>query len=315
MQVLTAEVSQDGMSALLKSDYAYASPRRGEVQKACILSLDEDGIVVHLPQTKRDGLVPSKDLEFLEADYRASLQVGDRVPVRILRSSNRSGYVVVSIRQGLGHQDWLRAEELARSGEVIQAEVVDFNRGGVIVPFGRLRGFVPNSHLGLRFRPTHEAKANLVGETLSLVVIEAQQRRRSLVLSARKAQRAVRQQRLERLQEGQVHTGVVENLVPYGAFVNLGGVTGLIHISEMDWSYVKHPSDVLQVGEEMEVLILGVDRERERVSLSRKSLLPAPQPSPPPGPGEWGVIRSTDTPACLADWVELSPKAHSDVEA
>jgi small subunit ribosomal protein S1 len=294
-----AEAWRDEMRALMQDDYAYAPPRKGKVCEAYILSMDEEQIIVDLPQAKRDGVVPTRDLELLEASYRASLHVGDRVPVYILRSSDRSGYVVVSIKQGLRYQDWLRAEELARSGRVVKAEVTDFNRGGVVVSFGQLRGFVPNSHLGMPFRRTHEAKPDLVGKTLSLVVLEVEQQRRSLILSARGAQSMRRKQLLEELQEGQVRTGVVDGLVPYGAFVDLGGLTGLIHISELDWDYVKDPSEVLRMGDEVEVQVLSVDRERQRVSLSRKSLLPPPQPSPPPDRGEWGIVWGIGTPAML----------------
>jgi small subunit ribosomal protein S1 len=170
---------------------------------------------------------------------------------------------------------------LQESGEVLDAEVVDFNRGGVLVSFGRLQGFVPNSHLtairrGLRGNRLREAKSELVGQTLHVVVIEVNQRRRRLVLSERKANRKRRKQVLKELTKGDVRTGTVTNLVDFGAFVDLGGVDGLIHISELDWKHVDRPGDVLSVGDEVEVYILSVDRERERIALSRKRLLPDP---------------------------------------
>jgi small subunit ribosomal protein S1 len=167
------------------------------------------------------------------------------------------------------------------SGKILEARVTDFNRGGVLVSFGRLRGFVPNSHLtsipsGLRGKRLRQAKSELVGQTLPLVMIEADQQRQRLVLSERAAGRRRRQQLLEELEEGEVRTGIVSNLVDFGAFVDLGGVDGLIHISELDWKHIKHPSEVLSVGDEIEVYVLSVDRERERVALSRKRLLPDP---------------------------------------
>jgi small subunit ribosomal protein S1 len=313
--VAQAEASRDRMRALMQDDYAYAPPRRGEIREAYILSIEDERMIVDLPQTKRDGVVTSRDLELLDSSYRASLHVGDCVPVCILRSSDRSGYVVVSIKQGLSRQDWLRAEQLARSRQVVEAEVTGFNRGGVVISFGHLRGFVPNSHLGMPFRRTHEAKADLVGKTLSLVVLEVEQRRRSLILSAREAQQMRRKQLLEELQAGQIRTGIVDGLVSYGAFVDLGGLTGLIHISELDWSYVRHPSEVLQVGDELEVLILSVDRERQRVSLSRKGLLPPPQTPPVPDAEEWGILERAGTAVHLPDWVQLQMSAPSAVDA
>jgi small subunit ribosomal protein S1 len=188
---------------------------------------------------------------------------------------------VVSLNLGLQKQDWLRAQELAESEDLVEAEVVSVNRGGVLVQFGRLEGFVPNSHLtsvapGLRGQRLREAKSGLVGQTLSLVVLEVNQRRRRLVLSERAAQGQKRQQLLNELTEGDVRTGVVRNLVDFGAFVDLGGIDGLVHISELDWAHVDDPSDVLSIGDEVEVYVLSVDREQERIGLSRKRLLPDP---------------------------------------
>jgi small subunit ribosomal protein S1 len=270
-------LQQQQLAALLENGYDYTRPRRGEVHKAVICSISENDVIVDLG-VKRDGIVPSKDLKLLDDAYRASLQVGDHVPVVVLKESARHEGILVSLKKG---QDWLRAQELLESGEVLEAQVREFNRGGVIVPFGRLRGFVPNSHLtsvppGLRGKRLQRAKSELVGQTLSLVVIEADQQRLRLVLSERATGQRRRQQLLEELTEGEVRTGIVRNLVDFGAFVDLGGVDGLIHISELDWKHVPHPSELLNVGDEVEVYILNVDRERERITLSRKRLLPDP---------------------------------------
>ena len=271
-------MQQPQLAALIENDYDYTRPRRGEVYEAVILTISEKDIIVDLG-VKRDGVVPCKDLESLDDAYRASLQVGDRVPVVIWKESACHGGILVSLKRG---QDWLRAQELSESGEVFEAQVTGFNRGGVIVPLGHLRGFVPNSHLislpsGLQGKHLRQAKSELVGQTLSLAVIEVDQQRRRLVLSERAiVGRRRRQQFLEELAEGQVRTGTVRNLVGFGAFVDLGGMDGLIHISELDWKHVNHPSEVLSVGDEIEVYVLSVDRERERVTLSRKRLLPDP---------------------------------------
>jgi small subunit ribosomal protein S1 len=267
-------LQQRQLAALLESEYDYTRPRRGEVYEAIILSISEKDMIVDLGG-KRDGVVPGRDLESVDDAYRASLQVGDRVPVVILKESARHGGILVSLKKG---QDWLHVQDLLESGEFLEAQVTGFNRGGVIVPFGRLRGFVPNSHLtslppGLRGKRLHQAKSELVGQILSLVVIEVDQQRQRLVLSERAPRR---QQLLEELTEGEVRTGIVRNLVNFGAFVDLGGLDGLIHISELDWKHVDHPSEVLSVGDEVEVYILSVDRERERVTLSRKRLLSDP---------------------------------------
>ena len=271
-------MQQRQLAALLESEYNYTRPQRGDVYEAVVLSISEKDIIVDLG-VKRDGIVPRKELELLDDAYRANLQVGDCVPVVVWKESALHDGILVSLKRG---QDWLRAQDLLESGQVIEAQVTGFNRGGVIVPFGHLRGFVPNSHLtslppGLRGERLREAKSELVGQTLSLVVIEVDQQRRRLVLSERAiVGRRRRQQFLEELAEGQVRTGTVRNLVDFGAFVDLGDMDGLIHISELDWKHVNHPSEVLSVGDEIEVYVLSVDRERERVTLSRKRLLRNP---------------------------------------
>lgn len=264
------------MATWLDSTHDYSRPRPGEVREAVILSIDEDEVIVHLAEAKRDGLVPSADLNSLDDGYRGRLQVGDHVPVCILRGYSRDEQILVSIKQGLRKQDWLRAQDLLESQELVEAEVTGSNRGGVVISFGRVRGFVPNSHLRRGRSGKVEHKAQLVGQTLSLVVLEVNQRRRRLVFSERLAGVRKRQGLLEELAEGQVRTGTVANLVDYGAFVDLGGVDGLLHISELDWKYVEHPSDVLHVGDELEVYVLRVDRERGRIRLSRKRVLPNP---------------------------------------
>jgi small subunit ribosomal protein S1 len=266
--------------ALVQGEYDYTRPRRGQIREAVILDIGDNDVIVDVG-AKRDGIVPPSDLALLDETYREGLNVGDRIPVAVLRTGGREEGLAVSIHKGMQQQDWLRAQDYMESEQIFDAPVVDVNRGGVVVQFGRLRGFVPNSHLtsiprGPRAERRREAKRELVGQTLPLVVIEVKQRRRRLVMSQRQAQRQRRSQLLHELTEGDVQTGVVVNLVDFGAFVDLGGVDGLIHISELDWQHVSHPSEVLRVGDQVEVYVLSVDREKERIGLSRKRLLPDP---------------------------------------
>ncbi len=268
------------LSEWIENDYDYTLPKRGDICQAVILFVGEDEVIVDLG-VKRDGVIPRKDLQLLDEEFRGKLRAGDCVPVLIEDTRGSEDGIVVSLNQGLAQQDWLRAEELLESGGVCEAEVIDVNSGGVLVSLGRVRGFVPNSHLssvppGLRGLPLREAKSDLVGETLTLTVLEVEQRRRRLVLSERAANQRRRQELLDGLEEDDVRAGVVRNLVDFGAFVDLGGVDGLVHISELDWRHLDHPSDVLSVGDEVEVKVLSVDRERERIELSRKHLLPDP---------------------------------------
>jgi len=270
------DLQQQRLATWVNTVYDYHRPRPGEVHEAVVLSIGEDEVIVHIAETKRDGMVPERDLRSLDDAYRETLKEGIRVPVRILRGQSRDNQILVSLKQGLQHRDWLRAEQLLESGEVFKSQVAGTNRGGLVVSFGRVRGFVPNSHLR-RGRPRGlDAKSKLIGQTLSLVVLEVNQRRRRLVLSERMANARKREQLMEELAEGQVRKGIVSNLVDYGAFVDLGGMDGLVHISEIDWVYIDDPSDVLSVGDEIEVQVLGVDHERGRVGLSRKRTLPNP---------------------------------------
>jgi small subunit ribosomal protein S1 len=177
----------------------------------------------------------------------------------------------------------MRAETHLDNEEPLKLEIIGFNKGGLLVSFGHLRGFVPASHVPQlqNIKGPYELqarKASLVGEELLLNVIEVDIKRRRLILSAKKAQKELRQQRLEELQlkEGRTITGTITNLVDFGAFIDLKGVEGLIHISEIAWEKVEDPAEYLMPGEEVEVEIMAVDVDRVRVSLSRKALMPSP---------------------------------------
>jgi small subunit ribosomal protein S1 len=269
---------------LLDRAYDYAQPRRGDIRDAIILQVNDNEIVVDLG-VKRDGIVPAQDLERLDPDYLASLSVGSEVPVYVLNPSDREGNLLVSINLGLQGQDWERARELMASGSVVEAEVTGHNRGGLLVSFGRLEGFVPASHVadlpqGLGGPERHEAMDALVGERIGLKVVEVNRGRRRLILSQREAQREWRAQRkarlLAELNEGDVVRGRVTGIRDFGVFVDLGGADGLIHVSELAWHRVPHPSDILSVGDEIEVYVLELDRDRQRIALSLRRLKPDP---------------------------------------
>jgi small subunit ribosomal protein S1 len=247
------------------------------------LSISPQGIIVDL-NLKRDGLVPPSDLAKLAPEERDTLQVNDELFVYIL-NTDKPDSLLVSINLARLNQDWIKAEEMLESGEIVEAEVIGYNKGGAIVPFGRLRGFVPISHLtemspGMGDRRRQQRLAQLRGQSLPLKVIEVNRRRRRLVLSQREAQKEWdakrRDELLETLEEGQVVTGRVSGMRDFGAFVNLGGADGLIHISQLAWHRVEHPREVLSVGDELEVYVMRIDHETQRISLSRKRILPNP---------------------------------------
>jgi small subunit ribosomal protein S1 len=198
---------------------------------------------------------------------------------------DEDGNLVLSISQARQNEDWKLAEDLMQKEEVWRGIVADANRGGLIVLFGNLRGFVPASHVadlprGLDEDGRRIYLQRLVGQPVNVKVIEVNRKRRRLVFSQRDAQRGNREARkevlLEELKEGEVRKGVVSGLRDFGAFVDLGGADGLIHISELAWHRVKHPREVLNIGDEVTVYILRLDDEGKRIGLSLKRLQPNP---------------------------------------
>lgn len=254
----------------------YNLPQRGDIRPALILQIGTNEIIVDMG-VKRDGVVPKEDLDRLSSEFLDSIHEGDEVPVYVLNPSDRDGNLLVSINLGLQGQDWVRANQLLESGELVEAEVTGFNRGGVLVRFGRLEGFVPASHVieldpGLPEPDRSEAMEGLIGKSLSLKIIEVNQSRRRLILSQREAQRNWRAQQkqrlLEELSEGDIIQGRVTGIRDFGVFVDLGGADGLVHISELAWHRVPHPRDIVSVGDELEVYVLDLDHEKQRIALS-----------------------------------------------
>jgi small subunit ribosomal protein S1 len=272
------------MGELFEEEYDYKQPRRGDIRQAVVLSIDPDRMIVDV-RAKRDGIVPEGDLVRLREDELSAIEVGDEMPVYVLSPQDNDGNVIVSVNMALIHQDWLRAEELFKKGEIYQGKVSHCNKGGLVVPFGRIAGFVPASQLvNMPRRLSHEQKmarlSEFVGETLPLKAIEVHRRRRRLIFSERLAQRQWREQQKQQLMnelyEGEVRRGTVSSLCNFGVFVNLGGADGLVHISELAWYRVKHPREVLSVGDEIDVYVLRLDYERRRIGLSIKRLQPDP---------------------------------------
>jgi small subunit ribosomal protein S1 len=267
----------------LLDQHDYNSPQVGDIRQGIIVSINTQGVIVDLG-LKRDGLVPISDLNKLDPEERDALQVNDEVFVYVL-NTDKPDSLVISIHLARLNQDWIRAEELLENEEIIEAEVIGYNKGGAIVPFGRLRGFVPISHLtdissGMGDRQRQQRLAKLRGETLPLRVIEVNRRRRRLVLSQREAQKEWDSKRraelIDHLEVGEVRKGTVSGMRDFGAFIDLGGADGLIHISELAWHRVDHPREVLKVGDEIDVYVMRVDEEKQRISLSLKKILPNP---------------------------------------
>ena len=262
-------------------DYDYSQPQRGQILEGEILRIDEDAVVVDIG-LKRDGIVPARDLSMLDAAMRENLTVGNRVIVVVLQTPSEDQELLVSIHKGLEHLDWQRALTMLNEQTVVDLEVVAHNKGGLLVQFGSLRGFVPASQVPelRRIKDPHRVyrvKQGLVGQRIAVKAIEVDKEPKRLVFSALAAEEERRKKRLRELEKGQIIVQArVVSLVDFGVFVDLDGVDGLIHISELDWQKVQHPSELLKPGDEIDIKILDVDVENERVSLSRKALLPNP---------------------------------------
>jgi small subunit ribosomal protein S1 len=271
--------SEMDFAALLEASFAEEQAERGDIVTGSILAVDNYGLIIDIG-LKRDGVVPRKDLERMGVEA-SGFHVGDELDVMIVRMEDEDGNLVLSVAQAQQTEDWKKAEELMNNDGVWEGIVTDANRGGLIVPFGNLRGFVPASHVldlprGLNEDDRKARMVRLVGQTINLKVIEVNRKRRRLVFSQRDAQRDHREARkellLDQLREGETRTGVVSGLRDFGAFVDLGGADGLIHISELAWHRVNHPRELLKVGDEVSVYILRLDAEGKRIGLSLKRL-------------------------------------------
>lgn len=204
--------------------------------------------------------------------------MGDTVPVFVLRSPGMFQKPRVSLQRGMEKSDWDQAEAIIEEDRVAKYEIIGKNKGGLLIRFGHLEGFLPASLMPTVARVsgrrlTNKIKENLVGESVYLKVIQADAGRKKLILSAREDQNELSRLRMDELQPGDIVTGIVSNLVDYGAFIDLLGIDGLLHISEINYTHIDDPADVLEPGEKIELKIIAIDEEKQRISLSRKALL------------------------------------------
>lgn len=280
------------MQALLDEiDRSLQEPQTGEIRNGIIVDKRPNEVLVDIG-FKSEGIVSGREIERV-GDYFSSLKVGDSIPVFVMRE-DREGTVQLSISRALAEKDWDTAEELMKSQAIFDAVVESFNRGGVIVKLGQVRGFVPASQLvsGVQAaagmdEASEDRWSSLNGNGLKLKVIDIDRKRNRLILSERLAMREWRrkqkEQLLDALKEGDIYDGVISSIADFGAFVDLGGADGLIHLSELSWNRVNHPGEVVKVGDKVKVQILSIDTDRRRIGLSMRRL--APQP--------WEVVSNT----------------------
>ena len=289
--------------------------RRGDVVEGVVVRANADGIFVNIGH-KAEGVVPPGEMRTLEPEARERIQVGDEILTFVIRPASAEEAAVLSVDRAVGEQGWLQLEKILESGEIVEGKIVGFNRGGAIVEVEGIHGFVPMSQLVSvsrgRFRETQEQKqpagseqgeeegsaqqgpqaerigdgaerdpeSEDVGKVLQLKVLEVSRGRNRAIFSERQViqeQRNEQKARLiQELTEGEVRRGKVTGISSFGAFVDLGGADGLIHISELSWSPVKSPEEVVRIGDEIDVYILRVDAENKKIALSLRRLQPEP---------------------------------------
>jgi small subunit ribosomal protein S1 len=275
----SAAAEANPMSALLDSDYGLNMPLRGEIREGVIAGITNSEVLVDVG-AKSEGVINGRELDGLDEATRKSLAMGQTILVYVVDPEDRNGNIVLSLNRAREEQDWRDAETLLASQDVYGGSVAGFNKGGLIVKLGNVRGFVPASQLGPARRRRYEGDtpeqkwARMVGEAMQVKVIEVDRGRNRLILSERAAAKESREAQKDRLlseiKAGEVRKGHVISLAEFGAFVDIGGADGLVHISELSWKHVTHPNEVLKVGQEVEVVVLNVDHDRKRIGLSLK---------------------------------------------
>ena len=242
----------------------------GDVVTGAVVRIDKDEVLVDIGY-KSEGVIPSNELSIRKSvDPNEEVEIGEEVDALVLTKEDQDGRLILSKKRARFERAWRRIEAAAESGEPVFGSVIEVVKGGLIVDLG-VRGFLPASLVDIRRVPNLD---EYLGQTIESKVIELNRPRNNVVLSRRavleEERKEQRQAILERLQPGLIIEGQISNIVEFGAFVDLDGIDGLIHISELSWSHVNHPSEILNIGDTVQVKVLDIDRDRQRISLGLK---------------------------------------------
>jgi len=243
----------------------------GDVVTGHVLRIDKDEILVDIGY-KSEGVIPIRELSIRhDADPHDEVEIGQEIDALVLQKEDKEGRLILSKKRAQYEKSWGRIEEMKNSQEPVEGTVIEVVKGGLILDIG-LRGFLPASLVDIRRVGDLQP---FIGEKLVCRVIELDRNRNNVVLSRRayleETQAESRKELLDGLKKGEIRSGTVSSIVKFGAFVDLGGIDGLVHVSELSWKHVEDPAEVVEVGQEVEVEVLEVDSERERISLSLKS--------------------------------------------
>ena len=285
------------MGQLLDSMEPIKPLRRGEVVDGEVMGFSEDGGILVNIGHKSEGVVQQREMRSLSQEDLQNLQIGDQIITYVLRPESADNAAILSIDRALGETGWRELEQCLEDNETVEGSILGFNKGGAIVDVRKVQGFVPMSQLVsvprdiFRDRseteedPEAEARrmerqAEETGKTLQLKILEINRSRNRAIFSERQAVQewrdAQKARLVEELQVGEVRKGVVTGISSFGAFVDLGGADGLVHISEMSWGPVGRPEDVVSIGDELDVFVLRVDVENKKIALSLRRLEPEP---------------------------------------
>jgi small subunit ribosomal protein S1 len=251
-------------------DATFRDIEEGEVVTGHVVRIDKDEVLVDIGY-KSEGVIPANELSIRKSvDPHDEVHQGEEVDAIVLTKEDQDGRLIMSKKRARFEKAWRRIETAAESGEPVEGTVIEVVKGGLIIDLG-VRGFLPASLVDIRRVPNLD---EYLGTKIETKVIELNRSRNNVVLSRRavleEERKEVRQQILDRLQPGLVVEGQISNIVDFGAFVDLDGIDGLIHISELSWSHVNHPSEILTIGDTVQVKVLDIDRDRQRISLGLK---------------------------------------------
>lgn len=273
-----ALLPEEDMGRLMAvAEQEYHALRRGDMLEGVIVSIDRDGVLVDVG-AKSEGFIPISEAQRLLDEH--ALSVGENVFVAVVQPEGRGEHIVLSLSRARSERGWRDLQTGLDAGTIFRGRVAEVNRGGLVVEVEGVRGFLPLSQIssvrinGVPAEELERTLSELIGRDVPVKVLEVNRKRNRLILSERVAVQELRQQRrdqlLTELHEGDVKTGRVTRLTEFGAFVDLGGADGLVHLSELAWRPVSNPADVVQVGEEVKVVVLGIDHERRKISLSMR---------------------------------------------
>src|SRR5665811_1212635 len=251
-------------------DATFRAIEEGEVVTGNVVRIDKDEVLVDIGY-KSEGVIPANELSIRKSvDPKDEVHLGEEVDAIVMTKEDQEGRLILSKKRARFEKAWRKIEVAAESGEPVEGNVIEVVKGGLILDLG-VRGFLPASLVDIR--RVHNLD-EFLGQTLECKVIELNRSRNNVVLSRRavleEERKEVREQILDRLQPGQVVEGKISNIVDFGAFVDLDGIDGLIHISELSWSHVNHPSEVVAIGDTVRIKVLDIDRDRQRISLGLK---------------------------------------------